>query len=182
MEKIKEIKQSIKKNKSQTEVDQYVIDFLGDMSIKNSDDLIVLRDKIQNTLENRPYNDETREHADSIQWRRTASEIIKDGYVYDGKSCSDLSLVFLTVCRAAGIEGHLVKLVNTDNNETHSIVEVKLSDDWYRFDPSVPKAEPRQGQLSDANIKNKQWKVWARGKDLWELGLVGINDEEKVYE
>lgn len=171
--------QSMEKPKTQTEVDQHVIDFLGDMVIKSTDDLVNLRNKIQSTLESKPYNDETKEHANNIQWKRTASEIIKDGYVYDGKSCSDLALVFLTACKAAGIEGCLVKTATLKNDNLHSIVEVKLNGTWYRFDPSMPDSVPREGQLLDEKIRKKGWKVWKRGHDLWELGLEGIEDEEK---
>ncbi len=58
--------ESMEKPKTQIEVDQYVIDFLGDMDIKSTDDLVKLRDKMQSTLESKPYNDETKEQADSI--------------------------------------------------------------------------------------------------------------------
>ena len=172
------------KPKSQVEVDQNIIEFLGDLKIETPDDLVALRELLQTTLESKPYNDETKEHADSIQWKRTASEIIKDGYVYEGKSCSDLVLVFLAACKVKGIEGQLVKLVTVASDNSHSIVEVKLADDWYRLDPSMPGFPPKKGQLTTEMIQknHKDWKIWKKGKDLWELGLKGIEDEEKVCE
>ena len=183
---LKEQAQSIEKPKSQIEVDKNITDFLGDMPIKTSDDLVKLRDKILSTLENRLYNDKTKEHADSVQWKRTASEIISDGYVYDGKSCSDLVLVFLTACRAKGIKGHLIKLVSIADKNSHSIVEVKLDDGWYRLDPSMLGFLPKKGQMTNEilrnNAKSKDWMIWKKGKDLCEIGLNGIEDEKKVYE
>ncbi len=84
-----------KRPKPQTEVDQYVLNFLGDSAINVPEDLVVLKDKILDSLEARPYNTETKEHADSIQWARTASEILQDKYIYQGKACSDIAIVFL---------------------------------------------------------------------------------------
>lgn len=160
-----------KEKKSQVEVDQNVLNFLGDLKIKNPDDLVTLRKLIQSSLEFRPYNDETKKHADSIQWKRTASQIIEDGYIYEGKACSDIAIVFLAACKAVGVEGLLVKLIKTDKKETHSIVEVKLKDSWYRIDPSMLDGEPFKGQLTSESVWNKKHKVWKKGKDVWDLEL-----------
>lgn len=174
-------------SKSQIETDQYLSDFLGDIKVETPEDLIKLRAHIQNSFKFREYNKETKEHADSIQWRRTASDIIQDGYMYAGKACSDLVVVFLASCKALGVEGQLVKLVALNKNSTHSIVEVKLGDTWWRLDPSMEDdSAPFEGQLSDDKVWNKDWeggwKVWKRGRDLWDLGLHSIEDEDKVYE
>lgn len=170
--------------KSQTEVDETVLNFLGDLKINTPEDLITLLKLVHTSLEFRPYNAETKSHADSIQWKRTASEIMGDGYVYQGKACSDLVLVFLTLCKAAGVAGNFVKLINLDRTSTHSIAEVKLSNVWYRIDTSYPEAQPCQGQLADDQVWNKNWlggwKVWKRGKDLWSLGVTCIGDENEI--
>jgi hypothetical protein len=172
------------KQKSQVEVDKYVLDFLGEMKVETQDDLIKLLKHIHNSIEFREYNEETREHADSIQWKRTASEIIQDGYVYRGKACSDLALVFLTVCKALGIDGRLVKLIRVDGKSSHTITEIKLKDGWHRFDVSNKGCIPVKGQLKEDQVWNEKWqggwKVWKRGSDLWELGLDGIDKEEIV--
>ena len=89
-------------NKIQTEVDQIVLDFLDDCKINQPNDLIPLIKHIKDSLKFRTYNNETKNHADSIQWKRTVSEILKDGYVYDGKACSDLCMVLVALCKAAG--------------------------------------------------------------------------------
>jgi Transglutaminase-like superfamily len=176
----------MKRKKSQIETDKYIKDFLGDLSIKTKDDLVVLKNYIRNKLEFRPYNKKTRPHADSLQWKRTASEIIQDGFVYKGKACSDLVIVFLALCKASGLKGYLVKLKTLDNKDSHSIVEVKLKNKWYRLDPSSPDSIPFEGQLKADQIWNKNWKggwkVWKRGKDLWDLGLYGIESENQITE
>lgn len=171
------------KHKSQIETDQNILDFLGDLELKSINDLIVIRDLIHSRLEFRDYNDKTKEHADSIQWKRTASEIITDGYVYKGRACSDLVIVFLAICKAAGIEGRLVKLigVNIHGKEVgHSIAEVNLNSVWYTFDLSTKDSVPKEGELTDLSRYYKIYKVWKKGRDLWDLGLYDISSEDKI--
>lgn len=50
-------------------------------------------------LEIRDYNESAKAHERAIRWRRTADEILKDGYVYDGKACTDLVVVFIACAR-----------------------------------------------------------------------------------
>ncbi|MBI2482670.1 transglutaminase domain-containing protein [Candidatus Uhrbacteria bacterium] len=175
----------MEEKKSQTEVDQRITNFLHGMRIETADDLVLLRKKIRGKLEFRPYNGETKAHADSVQWKRTASEIIGDGYVYAGRSCSDLALVYLALCKSMGIDGYLVKLRSLDHAKTHTIVEVRLGDVWYRLDPSMPDGVPFVGQLTADQVWNTKWlggwKVWRRGHDLWEMGF-GSNNESLMNE
>lgn len=93
------------KSKSQIETDQTILNFLGYIVVKSPDDLVLLKNKILKNLKFFPYNEETKKKADKLQWKRTASEIISDGYVYNDKACSDLVIVFLALCKAAGVEG-----------------------------------------------------------------------------
>lgn len=169
------------KEKTQTEVDRNIIDFLGDLTIKNANDLLILKDRILGQLEFRPYNNETKKQADGIQWKRTASEILRDGYVYSGKACSDLVVVFLALCKAAGIEGRLVKLISSDKTKTHSIAEVNLNGAWFRLNMS-PSDIPYEGELTDESVWNKEYKVWKKGRDVWDLGFYGIESEKKLNE
>ncbi|MCX6745230.1 MAG: transglutaminase domain-containing protein [Candidatus Parcubacteria bacterium] len=169
--------------KSQIKTDQTIRDFLGNRKIDDRQDLVDLKTYILKSLKFRPYNNKTKKHADSIQWKRTASEILNDKYVYKGKACSDLAIVFLALCKAAGLDGFLVKLRTLDNKDTHSIVEVKIGNKWYRLDPSSSDSLPFEGQLKDDQIWNKNWKggwkLWKRGKDLWDLGLDSIEKDLK---
>lgn len=165
---------------SQIKTDKTINDFLGNAAIKTQNDLVALRDRLQNALEFRPYSKETQKHADSIQWKRTASEILKDGYVYEGKACSDLTIVFLALCKAAGVEGQIVKLISLDKQKTHSIAEVKLPDGWYRLDIASEDSVPFKGRLTNDSIWNKEYKVWEKGRDVWDLGLHGIENEDMI--
>lgn len=169
-----------KRPKTQVEVDQHITGLLGDMKIATPDDLINLRNKIWEFLKVRPYNEQTQKHADSIQWKRTASEIVQDGYVYYGKACSDFAIVFLTLCRAAGVEGRLVKLVAPNRDLTHSIVEINLQGTWYQFDPSSDNSIPVAGELTSDSIWGGELKVWKKGRDVWDLELGDIKDEAKI--
>ena len=172
---------TIKRPKCQTMVDQYVLNFLGDLTINTPGDLVVLKNKILASLDVRSYNEETKEHADSIQWTRTASEILRDKYVYQSKACSDITIVFLTLCKALGLDGRLVKLKSFKDDDTHSIAEVNLNNIWYRIDPSGKDSIPFEGELTHKSIWNKKFKVWKKGKDVWDLGLNNIESENNIY-
>ena len=171
--------------KNQTEVTETVKNFLGDYRINKPDDVIPLIKHIKNFLEFREYSQRTKQHADSIQWKRTATEILNDGFVYSGKACSDLVIILIALCRAADIEAQLLKFIRTDGKSTHSIAEFKINGDWYRIDPTLTEPKPFKGYLTDDQIWNKDWeggwKVWKRGTDLWSMGLDGIDVEGKVY-
>ena len=167
--------------KSQIETDQNITNFLGDTMITTPKDLVILKYKIWHYLKFRPYNITTKKDADNLQWKRTAAEIIKDKYVYCGKACSDLAIVFLALCKAVGIKGRLVKLKSIDNsNLTHSIVEINLKGSWYRIDPSNKDSTPFKGGLTRKSIWNKKYKVWKKGRDVWDLGLNDIKSENKI--
>jgi len=173
---------NLNRSKSQTKIDQNILNFLDDFTITSAEDLIVLKNKILDAFESRPYNNKTKAHADSIQWKRTASEIISDGYVYKGKACSDLAVVFLSLCKAAGVDGRLVKLKSIDDKITHSIVEVNINGTWYRLDPSSRDSVSFEGEMTSESIWNKKFKVWKKGRDVWDLGLDSKKDEGKVCE
>ncbi|MBD3359749.1 MAG: hypothetical protein GF365_03540 [Candidatus Buchananbacteria bacterium] len=166
--------------KSQIKTDKIIRDFLDDSQIKTFQDVVNLKNKILKSLEFRSYNQKTKKHADSIQWQRTASQILKDGYVYKGKACSDLAIVFLALCKTAGLESRLVKLISLDNKQTHSIAEFKFNGYWYRIDPSVQDSIPFKGALTKKSIWNKRFKVYKKGRDVWELGLSNIEDEKNI--
>lgn len=170
--------------KTQTDVDQIIINFLGSYKINEADDLILLIKHIKDSLEFREYNNITCEHADNIQWKRTVSEIIKDGYVYEGKACSDLCMILVALCKASGLEAQLCKLIRVDGKSSHSLAEIKIKNEWCRIDPTFTEPKPFKGYLGLDQIWNKDWeggwKVWRRGPDLWSMGLHGIEDESKI--
>lgn len=171
--------------RSQIETTPTILSFLGGSQVRSPQDFVMLRQKIVGSLISRPYDSDTREHADSIQWKRTASEILQDGYVYEGKSCSDLTIVFLALCRAAGIPGQLVKLKNTKRNGTHSVAEIQLGETFYSYDIQNNISQPREGFLAENSEYTSDgggtYIVFAKGRDVWDLGLDSIQAEQSIY-
>jgi len=171
--------------RSQIEVTPAILIFLDTSLVRFSQDLVTLRNKIVGTLISRPYNTDTQTHADSIQWKRTASEILEDGYVYEGKSCSDLTIVFLALCLAAGVPGQLVKLKNTQKDGTHSVAEIQLGKVFLSYDIQNNISQPREGFLAKnseyTSDSGGQYIVYAKGRDVWDLGLDSMQAEQSIY-
>jgi transglutaminase-like putative cysteine protease len=92
-----------------------------------------------------------------------------------------LAIIFLALCKAAGIEGRLVKLSAINGDQTHSIAEFKLNDKWYRVDPSDKEARIFEGELT-AELNWNGFKVWKKGRDVWDLGLEDVDSELEIYE
>ena len=159
--------------KSQIESEENIKNFVLNTEIKTHNDLLKLRDKLMSVLEIRPYNDETKEHERQIRWRRTASEVLKDGYVYQGKSFTDLVLTFLALCKAKNLETKFVKL--KFDKYIHSVAEIKLQDGWYNFDVAKKDSIPQKGQ-----IKEDDTRLWKKGMDSWDLGLVEFDSIKKI--
>jgi len=141
------------------------------------DSLINIRDLIYSRITIRSYDDSVKEHEKEIRWKRTASEIIKDGYVYDGKACTDLTVLFIALCRALGLETNFVKVINDE--KVHSIAEVRLNDGWYIFDIANKGSIPLKGVITKES-PYKDWKLWKKGRDAWELGLIDFESISKI--
>jgi len=85
---------------SQVEVTDVVRAFTKNIPGDGLEFLNNAAEKVKDTVALIPYNDSTRAAEAKLRWRRTATQIITDGYVYEGKSCTDDVIVFLAVCRA----------------------------------------------------------------------------------
>ena len=128
-------------------------------------------EKVHLSLRRIPYNDATRASEAAIRWRRTASQIIADGYVYSGKSCTDEVIAYIAVCCVRGYQARFVKLAS--GSFVHSVAEVRLDNDWYIVDVSAGrgavKGEYSPGVERDGSL------LWKKGRDAWDVGLTGIN-------
>ena len=163
---------------SQTEVTADVSKLASRMAeIQTPEDIVALRDLLFSNLEFRPYNERNRKHEEQIRWRRTASQIIEDGYVYQTKCCTDIVVVFLALCRAKGIEGHFVKVYD-DRGRLHSMTEVKLPSGWYIFDAADTRTIPVAGRIKR---DYQGWRLWRKGRDAWDIGLINRNSARKIY-
>lgn len=141
-------------------------------------DLIKIRDLIYSKLEIRPFNDSTKEQEKLIRWKRTADQILNDGYVYNGKFCTDVTVLFIALIKALNLETNFVKVKK--EKMTHSVAEVKLNNDWYIFDVSNINSVPEKGSVTK-NTPYKDWGLWKKGRDAWDLGLSGALDIHKIF-
>ncbi len=139
--------------------------------------LLRLRDLMYSKIIVRPYNETVKEAEKLIRWKRTAVEILVDAYVYDGKACTDLVVLFIALCRALDLETNFVKVKK--ENMVHSIAEVKLGNNWYIFDVSNKKSTPAKGSITNKN-PYQGWQLWKKGRDAWDLGLSDFEDIEKI--
>ena len=130
--------------------------------------LIEIRDLMYSKIEIRLYDKTTEEYEKTIRWKRTASQILDDGFVFSGKACTDLVVLFLALCQALGLETRFVKVKN--EKIVHSLAEIKLDDGWYIFDVSTKTNIPLKGKITREN-PYKNWRLWKKGRDAWDLGL-----------
>ncbi len=139
--------------------------------------LIELRDLMYSKLEILPYNETTVEQEKSIRWKRTAAQIFEDGFVFSGKACTDLVVSFLALCQTFELETRFVKVKN--EKMVHSVAEIKLNDGWYIFDVSTKTGIPIKGEITKEN-PYKNWQLWKKGRDAWDLGLNNFEAINKV--
>lgn len=141
------------------------------------DTLIQLKDLMYSKLEILSYNDSTKEHEKSIRWKRTATEILKDGYIYKDKACTDLTVLFIALCRALDLDTNFVKVKK--ENSVHSVAEIKLDNGWYIFDVSNIKNIPISGIITK-DRPYKDWQLWKKERDAWDLRLSEFKDIDKI--
>lgn len=164
--------------KSQTEPSEKIVSLVADKKFPITvSDLIDIRNRIYDEIEIRPYNDQTKDHEKSIRWKRTAAEILNDGYVYQGKACTDLVVLFLAICNSLGLKTRFVKLKK--EGCVHSVAEVKLEDDWYIFDVSNKNNTPLKGEVTEEN-PYQDLTLWKKGRDAWDIGLTDFDSIKKI--
>jgi len=167
-------------NKSQIEPSEEILSLISQFKLPiTKDNLLAIRDLIYSKIKIKPYDNTSKEQEKTIRWKRAGVEILNDGYVYEGKSCTDLVILFLTFCDALNLETKFVKLKK--ENMVHSVAEIKLNDGWYIFDISKPNNLPIKGQITGVN-PYKEWKLWAKGRDAWDLGLTEFESIKKIRE
>jgi hypothetical protein len=120
-----------------------------------------------------------------IRWRRTGAQILEDGYVYQGKACTDLVVSFTTLARAGEIKNtKFVKLKNVETGMVHSVGEFELNNGWYTFDVANNKAIPIKGEISEGvqfgGPPNGPYLLWKKGRDSWDLGLTEFGAINKI--
>ncbi len=61
----------------------------------------------------------------------------------------------------------------------HSVAEIKLSDGWYIFDIANLESKPEKGVITKES-PYKDYKLWQKGRDAWDLGLASYEDISKI--
>jgi len=61
-----------------------------------------------------------------IRWRRTATEILRDGYVYKHKGCSDMCVAYIALARARGLDAKYERLYWPEKKAVHAVIEAPL--------------------------------------------------------
>jgi hypothetical protein len=165
--------------KSQIEPSTKIFDMVKDVKPPITPETLKdLQGVLFSKLEIRPYNKETKEHEQLIRWKRTASQILNDGYIYEGKACTDIVVLFLAMCKALGLETRFVKV--RKDRAVHSIAEIKLNNEWYIFDVSVKNSNPEKGEVTEKSPFQEKWTLWKKGRDAWDLELVNFNSIKKI--
>ena len=156
-------------SRSQVEVREIVRKTADEFGqVLNAEDLLRLRDFLFVKIAVRPYNQTTWQHEKSIRWRRTASEILEDGYIYDTKWCTDVVITFCALCRAMNLDTRFLKLVRNDGRATHSAAEIRLTTGWFFFDVAVQGSEPKLWEMDEQAVHGV-WRLWGKGRDAWSL-------------
>lgn len=172
---------------SQIEPTNQAFDILAKWSLTNiskPEDLIKLRDELHSHLAFLPYDGITQEEEKRIRWRRTGSQILSDGFVYQGKACTDLVVTFTTLARAGGVENtHFVKLRNVKTGMVHSVGEFQLDDGWYIFDVANKDTAPVKGLIPENGQfgpPSNPYVLWKKGRDSWDIGLTEYESINKI--
>ena len=139
--------------------------------IEKPADLIKIRNLLYRSIIFKPYSNRTKKHESRIRWRRTADQILKDGYVYEGKACTDIVVTFLALCHALDLKTRFVKLIR--DKYVHSVAEIRIRKDWYIFDVANQKSKPIKGTITKSH-PYKRWRLWKKGRDAWDLGLANL--------
>ncbi len=147
--------------------------------VRSAQDLGLLRDQLLDYLTFRPYDKSSKPHERSIRWKRTATQILADGYVYDSKGCTDIVIAFIGLCHAQGVKARFVK-VRSAQGRTHSLAEVWLEGSWWIVETVARGAEPLQGEITKGR-PYKLWHLWDKGIDAWSIGITGPSDIGKVF-
>lgn len=125
---------------------------------------------IRSNINFREYNQETQEHERSIRFRRTAEQVLEDGYVYMQKYCTDVVILFQALCEAKGYGTNFIRVKENGGTGIHSMVEVEVpGDGWYKVDPAGGVGIERGKFKEDEAFGD--WTFWKRGRDSWDLGI-----------
>jgi len=112
------------------------------------------------------------------KWARAADQIIVDGYT---TGCSDVALVFVTLCRAVGLPA---KIIDTADNDWidkpnlnrlpgHAYAGFFDGEQWVIVDPSE--------RISGVDIEKDKRTITKEGLDFWDMGIRNFDDMKRTF-
>lgn len=120
--------------------------------------------------------DPNKERKTEIFRKRTADQIIKDGFA---TGCSDIALVFIALARAKNIPTKYIEAIRRkwiesgkeDAIEGHIFAEIYLNDQWHIIDPT------------EACLKfwYDRYVIYAKGLDSWDIGINSLSELRKKF-
>lgn len=165
--------------KTQLEPSEKIMNFINGITLASPADLVDLKIKMRHALKVIPYDDTTREREERQRWTRTAAKIFDDGFIFSKNACTDLVILFMGLCAAAGLETRFVK-VKKEYPQMHSIAEIKLNGEWYIYD-LADNNNPEKGEIHP-NVIYRGWYLWKKGRDSWDVDLCKFEDMEKIWQ
>jgi hypothetical protein len=167
---------------TQLKITKPIKSFVAGMKLETLDDLIELKIKMRTALNTIPYEESIVGEIRRIMWKRTAHQILEDGYIYSKDSCTDIVILFMALCKALGLKTYFVKVRKKNGEpEMHSIAEIQLPKPygWYLFDLAYDNP-PEKGRMTPGSVY-RGWEFWKKGRDSWDLGLWKYGDRYKIF-
>lgn len=140
-----------------------------------------------------PYISEYTTTEEKIRWKRSATEILESGVVYDTKYCTDVTIVMISICKALGYRAELLKVFQKDEKTTEIIVHsfALVSDDFAAKQYIVNVAPNKDffykrvhesEQLIRGHVCIRKFVVWNIAADQWAMGLTDASHEQQIID
>lgn len=160
------------KTKSQVEITETIRKFSSDIK---GEDIELAKNILRKIHEKIKKVELETEKEREMRWKRTATQILEEGWVVKGKACTDLTIVFIAVAKAKGLEAKFVKVYSTKRKMLHSAVEIKLDGKSVYLDVTNGKFDD-----TDKNVIFEEYKIYKKGRDSWDIGLDSFSKGVKL--
>ncbi|MBU2081907.1 hypothetical protein KKH14_00530 [Patescibacteria group bacterium] len=166
------MEQDFLKEGKQTKITENILKITLKFTEENFDLVAQILKWIHKNL--KPNSD--KEIKDKVFRKRTADQIIKDGFT---TGCTDIALVFIVLARAKGIPTKYVEAIRNKWMEAgdedcingHVLAEIFLNNKWHIIDPT------------EASLKfwYDRWIVYKVGLDSWDIGIHDFQELKQKF-